>query len=95
MIGEKFEQAANFSVPAQQRQHDDGRNAQRPASSRFTRGSDSALSQRSNCLRAMLSAVNPERTCNRAPSPGAEAPALARHTISSRSAAQAPLRWRR
>ena len=51
--------------------------------SRFTRGSLSALSQRSNCRRAMLSPVNPDRTCKRAPTAGAEAPALARQTISS------------
>ncbi len=51
--------------------------------SRFTRGSASALSQRSNCRRAMLSPVNPERTCSRAPTAGAEEPALARQTISS------------
>jgi hypothetical protein len=40
--------------------------------SRFTRGSVSALLQRSNCRRAMLSPVNPERTCSRAPIAGAE-----------------------
>ena len=51
--------------------------------SRFTRGSLSALSQRSNCRRAMLSPVNPDRTCRRAPTAGAEEPALARQTISS------------
>src|SRR5216684_1176827 len=51
--------------------------------SRFTRGSDSALSQRNNCRREMLSPVNPERTCRRAPTAGAEEPALARQTISS------------
>ncbi len=51
--------------------------------SRFTRGSLSALSQRSNCRRAMLSPVNPDRTCKRAPTAGAEEPALARQTISS------------
>jgi hypothetical protein len=51
--------------------------------SRFTRGSDSALLQRSNCRRAMLSEVNPERTCRRAPTTGADDPALARQTISS------------
>src|ERR1700693_5512073 len=50
---------------------------------RFTRGSVSALSQRSNCRRAMLSPVNPERTCRRAPTAGADEPALARQTISS------------
>src|SRR5450631_3886918 len=51
--------------------------------SRFTRGSVSALSQRSNCRREILSPVNPERTCRRAPTAGAEQPALARQTISS------------
>jgi hypothetical protein len=51
--------------------------------SRFTRGSVSALSQRSNCRRAMLSPVNPERTCRHAPTAGADEPALARQTISS------------
>src|SRR6266852_2988110 len=45
--------------------------------SRFTRGSASALSQRSNCRREMLSPVNPELTCRRAPTAGAEEPALA------------------
>src|ERR1700692_2435291 len=51
--------------------------------SRFTRGSGSALSQRSNWPRETLSPVNPERTCSRAPTAGADDPALARQTISS------------
>jgi hypothetical protein len=51
--------------------------------SKFTRGSASALSQRSNWRLEILSPVSPERTCKRAPTAGAHLPALARQTISS------------